>query len=148
MSKFFINRPNFAWVIAIVIMLGGLLALNSLSVSQYPQIAPTTVRISATYAGADAETVENSVTKVIEQGMTGIDNLDYMTATSTSTGSASISLTLPVQPILMLRRCRCRTSSSLCSRSYQKACKARGLPSANRLTVSSWSLALFRRTVN
>ncbi|OYR07880.1 efflux RND transporter permease subunit [Brucella grignonensis] len=93
MSKFFINRPNFAWVIAIVIMLGGLLALNSLSVSQYPQIAPTTVRISATYAGADAETVENSVTKVIEQGMTGIDNLDYMTATSTSTGSASISLT-------------------------------------------------------
>ncbi|MCD4511779.1 efflux RND transporter permease subunit [Brucella pseudogrignonensis] len=93
MSRFFINRPNFAWVIAIVIMLGGLLALNSLSVSQYPQIAPTTVRINATYAGADAETVENSVTKVIEQGMTGIDNLDYMTATSTSTGSASISLT-------------------------------------------------------
>ncbi len=93
MSNFFISRPNFAWVIAIVIMLGGLLALNSLSISQYPQIAPTTVRISATYAGADAETVENSVTKVIEQGMTGIDNLDYMTATSTSTGSASISLT-------------------------------------------------------
>ncbi|MEQ1407421.1 efflux RND transporter permease subunit [Neorhizobium sp. Rsf11] len=93
MSSFFINRPNFAWVIAIVIMLGGLLALNNLSISQYPQIAPTTVRISATYAGADAETVENSVTKVIEQGMTGIDNLDYMTATSTSTGSASITLT-------------------------------------------------------
>ncbi|ATN36940.1 hydrophobe/amphiphile efflux-1 family RND transporter (plasmid) [Rhizobium sp. ACO-34A] len=93
MSSFFINRPNFAWVIAIAIMLGGLLALNSLSISQYPQIAPTTVSISATYAGADAETVENSVTKVIEQGMTGIDNLDYMTATSTSTGSTSISLT-------------------------------------------------------
>ncbi len=93
LSNFFINRPNFAWVIAIVIMLGGLLALNTLSISQYPQIAPTTVRISATYPGADAQTVENSVTKVIEQGMTGIDNLDYMTATSTSTGSASISLT-------------------------------------------------------
>ncbi|ALK09992.1 efflux RND transporter permease subunit [Blastochloris viridis] len=93
MSEFFINRPNFAWVIAIVIMLGGLLALNSLSISQYPQIAPTTVRINATYAGADAETVENSVTKVIEQGMTGIDNLDYMTATSTSTGSSSLTLT-------------------------------------------------------
>ncbi len=92
MSEFFINRPNFAWVIAIVIMLGGLLALDSLSISQYPQIAPTTVRISATYPGADAETVENSVTKVIEQGMTGIDNLDYMTATSTSTGSAQITL--------------------------------------------------------
>ncbi|MET3594991.1 multidrug efflux pump [Mesorhizobium shonense] len=93
MSTFFINRPIFAWVIAIVIMLGGLLALRSLPISQYPQIAPTTVNISAAYPGADAQTVENSVTKVIEQGMTGIDNLDYMTATSTSTGSASITLT-------------------------------------------------------
>ncbi|UVK46358.1 efflux RND transporter permease subunit [Mesorhizobium sp. AR07] len=93
MSVFFINRPIFAWVIAIVIMLGGLLALTTLPISQYPQIAPTTVNISATYPGADAQTVENSVTKVIEQGMTGIDNLDYMTATSTSTGSASITLT-------------------------------------------------------
>ncbi|WP_214476603.1 efflux RND transporter permease subunit [Mesorhizobium sp. dw_380] len=93
MSLFFINRPIFAWVIAIVIMLGGLLALTTLPISQYPQIAPTTVNISATYPGADASTVENSVTKVIEQGMTGIDNLDYMTATSTSTGSASITLT-------------------------------------------------------
>ncbi|ESY64023.1 MULTISPECIES: efflux RND transporter permease subunit [Mesorhizobium] len=93
MSGFFINRPIFAWVIAIVIMLGGLLALQSLPISQYPQIAPTTVNISATYPGADAQTVENSVTKVIEQGMTGIDNLDYMTATSTSTGAASITLT-------------------------------------------------------
>lgn len=93
MSAFFINRPIFAWVIAIVIMLGGLLALTSLPISQYPQIAPTTVNISATYPGADASTVENSVTKVIEQGMTGIDNLDYMTATSTSTGQASITLT-------------------------------------------------------
>ncbi|RWD09794.1 MAG: efflux RND transporter permease subunit [Mesorhizobium sp.] len=93
MSVFFINRPIFAWVIAIVIMLGGLLALTSLPISQYPQIAPTTVNISATYPGADASTVENSVTKVIEQGMTGIDNLDYMTATSTSTGAATITLT-------------------------------------------------------
>ena len=93
MSRFFINRPIFAWVIAIVIMLGGVLALTRLSISQYPQIAPTTVRISATYAGADAQTVENSVTKVIEQGMTGIDNLDYMTSTSTSTGASQITLT-------------------------------------------------------
>jgi multidrug efflux pump len=93
MSGFFIDRPIFAWVIAIVIMLGGLLALNTLSISQYPQIAPTTVRISANYPGADAQTVENSVTKVIEQGMTGIDHLDYMTATSTSTGSAQLTLT-------------------------------------------------------
>ncbi|MFK0332753.1 efflux RND transporter permease subunit [Rhizobium sp. NPDC090275] len=93
MSRFFIARPVFAWVIAIVIMLAGVLSITTLSISQYPQIAPTTVRISGTYPGADAETVENSVTKVIEQGMTGIDNLDYMTSTSQSTGQASISLT-------------------------------------------------------
>jgi multidrug efflux pump len=93
MSRFFIDRPIFAWVIAIVIMLAGVLSIFTLSISQYPQIAPTTVRITATYPGADAQTVENSVTKVIEQGMTGIDNLDYMTSTSTSTGQASISLT-------------------------------------------------------
>lgn len=93
MSRFFIDRPIFAWVIAIVIMLAGALSILTLSISQYPQIAPTTVSISATYPGADAATVENSVTKVIEQGMTGIDNLDYMTSTSTSTGQASISVT-------------------------------------------------------
>ncbi|MET0359562.1 MAG: efflux RND transporter permease subunit, partial [Pararhizobium sp.] len=93
MSRFFIDRPIFAWVISICIMLAGLLAITTLSISQYPQIAPTTVRISANYPGADAQTVENSVTKVIEQGMTGIDNLDYMTSTSQATGAASISLT-------------------------------------------------------
>ena len=93
MSRFFIDRPVFAWVLAIVVMLAGLLALQTLSMSQYPQIAPATVRISASYPGADAQTVENSVTKVIERGMTGIDNLDYMTATSTATGQASITLT-------------------------------------------------------
>lgn len=93
MSPFFIDRPIFAWVIAISIMLGGLLALNTLSISQYPQITPTTINISANYPGADAQTVENSVTKVIEQGMTGIDDLDYMSATSTSTGAAQLTLT-------------------------------------------------------
>ena len=82
-SAFFIKRPIFAWVIAIVIMLGGVLALTTLPVSQYPEIAPPTIQISASYPGADARTVENSVTKVIEQGMTGLDNLDYMTASST-----------------------------------------------------------------
>lgn len=97
MSRFFIDRPIFAWVIAIVIMLAGLLSITMLSVSQYPQIAPTSVRITAIYTGADAQTVENSVTKVIEQGMTGIDNLDYMTSTSTATGQAQITLTFTNQ---------------------------------------------------
>jgi multidrug efflux pump len=93
MPQFFIDRPVFAWVIAIATMLAGLLALNSLAISQYPQIAPPSVNIVATYAGADAQTVENSVTKVIEQGMTGLDHLDYMTSSSTSTGRVSITLT-------------------------------------------------------
>ncbi|PZQ10799.1 MAG: hydrophobe/amphiphile efflux-1 family RND transporter [Ancylobacter novellus] len=93
MSRFFIARPVFAWVLAIAVMLGGVLAIRTLPISQYPEIAPPTVKISATYSGADAETIENSVTKVIEQGMTGLDNLDYMSSTSTWTGSASITLT-------------------------------------------------------
>ncbi|WP_161915088.1 efflux RND transporter permease subunit [Methylosinus sp. C49] len=93
MSAFFIVRPIFASVIAIVVMLGGLLALIGLQVSQYPEIAPPTIQITATYPGADARTVENSVTKIIEQGMTGLDHLDYMTSTSTSTGQADITLT-------------------------------------------------------
>jgi multidrug efflux pump len=93
MSRFFIERPIFSWVVSIAIMLGGLLALTQLSISQYPDISPPSVRISANYPGADAATVENSVTKVIEQGMTGVDNLDYMSSSSTSTGGAQISLT-------------------------------------------------------
>jgi multidrug efflux pump len=92
MAKFFIRRPIFAWVIAIVIMLGGVLAISTLSISQYPEIAPTTVRISATYNGASAETVEKSVTSIIEDGMTGLDDLTYMTSSS-STGRASVTLT-------------------------------------------------------
>jgi multidrug efflux pump len=93
MSRFFIDRPIFAWVVALSIMLLGLLALRTLPVSQYPQIAPTSVRITANYAGADAQTVEDSVTKVIEAGMTGIDNFDFMTSTSTSTGQSQINIT-------------------------------------------------------
>ncbi|MGJ7530771.1 efflux RND transporter permease subunit [Variovorax sp. GB1P17] len=93
MSEFFIKRPVFAWVLAIVVMLGGLMALRTLSISQYPEIAPTTISINASYPGADAQTVENSVTRIIEQGMTGLDNLQYMSASSDSTGSVEISLT-------------------------------------------------------
>src|SRR3546814_20327991 len=92
MSRFFIHRPIFAWVSAIAIMLGGLLALGNLAISQYPEIAPTTVRITANYSGADSRTVENSVTKIIEQGLTAIDHIDFMTSTSPSTGRASVTL--------------------------------------------------------
>ena len=93
MAGFFINRPIFAWVIAIVIMLAGAGAIRLLPLEQYPDIAPPRVSISATYTGAAANTIENSVTQVIEQYMKGIDNLTYMSASSTSSGSASISLT-------------------------------------------------------
>lgn len=92
MASFFIHRPVFAWVLAIVAMLVGAFSVISLPISQYPDIAPTTVRISATYTGASAETVENSVTTIIEDGLTGLDGLTYMTSSSTE-GSASISLT-------------------------------------------------------
>lgn len=93
MARFFIDRPIFAWVIAIVIMLAGIGAIEWLPLEQYPDIAPPRVSINATYTGASADTIENSVTQVIEQYMKGIDNLTYMSASSTSSGTASISLT-------------------------------------------------------
>ncbi len=92
LASFFIARPVFAIVLAISTMLAGVMAIYSLSISQYPDIAPVTVRVSATYSGATAEAVENSVTKKIESAMTGLDGLLYMESTS-STGSASITLT-------------------------------------------------------
>ncbi len=93
MARFFIDRPIFAWVIAIVITLAGALAVFTLPVEQYPDIAPPSVSIRATYTGASAETTENSVTQVIEQNMTGLDNLLYMSSSSTSSGSAQVTLT-------------------------------------------------------
>ncbi len=93
MPRFFIERPIFAWVIAIVIMLGGVFAIETLPVEQYPQIAPPSVSIRANYSGASAEVLENSVTQVIEQSLTGIDNLRYFSSSSDSNGNMSISLT-------------------------------------------------------
>jgi multidrug efflux pump len=93
MPRFFINRPIFAWVIAIMVMLGGLLSIKSLPVSQYPAIAPPQIAINAVYPGASAQTVQDTVTQVIEQKLNGIDNLIYMSSTSDSTGAVSITLT-------------------------------------------------------
>jgi multidrug efflux pump len=93
MSRYFIDRPIFAWVIAIVIMLAGVLAIRTLPISQYPPIAPPAVSISATYPGASAKTLEDTVTQVIEQKMKGIDHLTYMSSTSDSSGSVTITLT-------------------------------------------------------
>ncbi|WP_067708134.1 efflux RND transporter permease subunit [Erwinia sp. ErVv1] len=93
MANFFIDRPIFAWVIAILLCLTGTLAIFSLPVEQYPQLAPPNVRITANYPGASAKTLENTVTQVIEQNMTGIDNLMYMSSQSSNTGQATIQLT-------------------------------------------------------
>ena len=93
MAKFFIDRPIFAWVLAIIMCLTGVLSIMSLPVEQYPDLAPPNVRITANYPGASAETLENTVTQVIEQSMTGIDNLMYMSSQSSSTGQATITLT-------------------------------------------------------
>jgi len=93
MAKFFIDRPIFAWVIAIIIMLAGGLAIMKLPVAQYPTIAPPAISISAMYPGADAKTVQDTVTQVIEQNMNGIDNLLYMSSTSDSAGTVQITLT-------------------------------------------------------
>ncbi|KLR24934.1 efflux RND transporter permease subunit [Enterobacter bugandensis] len=92
-SRFFVRRPVFAWVIAILIMLAGMLAIRTLPVAQYPDVAPPSIKISATYTGASAQTLENSVTQVIEQQLTGLDNLLYFTSTSSSDGSVSITVT-------------------------------------------------------
>ncbi len=93
LSKFFLDRPVFAWVIAIVIMAVGVIAIYNLPISQYPQMAPPTIAVSASYPGASSETVENSVTQVIEQKMTGLDNLIYMSASSDSAGGSRLELT-------------------------------------------------------
>jgi len=93
MSNFFIDRPIFAWVLAILLCLCGTLSIRSLPIEQYPDLAPPNVRITANYPGASAQTLENTVTQVIEQNMTGIDNLMYMSSNSSNTGQAQITLT-------------------------------------------------------
>ncbi|MBE0502121.1 MAG: efflux RND transporter permease subunit, partial [Desulfuromonadales bacterium] len=93
LSKFFLDRPVFAWVIAIIIMSAGGLAIYNLPISQYPPIAPPSIAIDAFFPGASAETVENTVTQIIEQKMTGLDDMLYLSGTSSSSGAGRIELT-------------------------------------------------------
>ncbi|MBB1062107.1 multidrug efflux RND transporter permease subunit [Marilutibacter spongiae] len=93
MSRFFINHPIFAWVVAILISLAGVLAILNLGVESYPDIAPPQVTVSASYPGASAETAEGAVTQIIEQQLTGIDNLDYFSSSSSASGGSSITVT-------------------------------------------------------
>src|SRR5690606_35037888 len=93
MAKFFIDRPVFAWVISIIIMLAGLLSIAKLPIAQYPAVAPPSVSISANYPGASAQTVQDTVIQIIEQGLTGIDNVQYMSSTSESSGRGAVTVT-------------------------------------------------------
>ncbi|RKX30133.1 MAG: hydrophobe/amphiphile efflux-1 family RND transporter [Verrucomicrobia bacterium] len=93
LSRFFLDRPVFAWVIAIVMMVAGVLAIYKLPVSQYPPLAPPSIAIESFYPGASAETVENTVTQIIEQKMTGFDTLIYLSGTSSSSGASRLTLT-------------------------------------------------------
>src|SRR5512136_353284 len=93
LSRFFLERPVFAWVIAIILMVAGGLAIYTLPISQYPPIAPPSIAVTAFYPGASAETVENSVTQIIEQKMTGFDKMLYLSATSDSAGMTRLELT-------------------------------------------------------
>ena len=90
MARFFIDRPVFAWVLAIITMMAGVLAIYTLPIEQYPKVAPPTVTITATYPGASAETVENSVTQVVEQNLSGIDNLRYFSASSSNSSMSCL----------------------------------------------------------
>ena len=93
MAKFFIDRPVFAWVISIIIMLAGALSIFKLPIAQYPDVAPPAVSISANYPGASAQTVQDTVIQIIEQGLTGIDNVQYMSSTSESSGRGEVTIT-------------------------------------------------------
>ena len=93
MAKFFIDRPVFAWVIAIFIMIAGVIGINNLPIAQYPKVAAPTVTLTATYPGASAQVLEDSVLAVIERNMYGVEGLDYITTSSTSSGSGTVTLT-------------------------------------------------------
>lgn len=136
MANYFIDRPVFAWVLAIIMMLAGGLAIMNLPVAQYPQIAPPTITISATYPGADAQTVEDSVTQVIEQNMNGLDGLMYMSSTSDAAGNASITLTFETGTSPDIAQVQVQINcSSLCLH-YLKRCSSRGLASISRAVIS------------
>src|SRR3954466_13050096 len=92
MARFFIDRPVFAWVVSILIMLFGVLAITQLPIAQYPRVAPPSIAVTANYAGASAETLQNTVVAVIEQQMNGIDNLLYLSSSADASGVATVNL--------------------------------------------------------
>jgi HAE1 family hydrophobic/amphiphilic exporter-1 len=131
LSKFFLKRPVFAWVIAIIIMSVGALAIYNLPVSQYPDMAPPSISVSASYPGSSAQTVENSVTQAIEQKMTGLDNLIYMSASSDSAGSSRLELTFAPGTDVDIAWSKVQNKVQSTLPSLPDVVQSRGLRSAN-----------------
>ncbi|HEY8608236.1 MAG TPA: efflux RND transporter permease subunit [Noviherbaspirillum sp.] len=127
MAQFFIDRPIFAWVISIIIMLAGALSIFTLPLEQYPDIAPPQVTISAQYTGASAETVENSVTQIIEQQLKGIDNMIYMSSTSDSSGRARITVTFAPGTNIDVAQVQVQNKLQAATNRLPDAVKARGV---------------------
>jgi multidrug efflux pump subunit AcrB len=125
-AHFFIDRPVFAIVISIVAIIAGAIAMFTLPIAQYPQIAPPTVTVSATYPGANAETVAKTVATPIEEQINGVENMLYMSSQSTNTGNLNLTVTFKVGTNLDVARCRCKTGWLSPSRSSRRRCSKRG----------------------
>ena len=110
MARFFIDRPIFAWVVAIFIMLAGLLAIPMLPIAQYPNVAPPQISIGTNYPGASPEDIYQSVTRPIEEELNGVPGLIYFESTSESSGRISINVTFEPAPISVKRRWKCKTA--------------------------------------
>ena len=123
MPKFFIERPIFAIVISLLIMLVGGITLHNMPVEQYPPVSPPAVQIRASFPGASAETMQNTVVQVIEQQMTGIDNMLYMSSSSDETGQSTTTLTFAPGTDPDIARCRCRTSCRRRCRACRATCR-------------------------
>src|SRR5713101_4066733 len=126
MSRFFIDRPNFAWVIAIIITLTGILAIRKLPVAQYPSIAPPSISITVTYPGASAQTVQDTVVQVIEQQMSGVDHLLYFSSESDKDGSMTITLNFEQGTDPDIAQVQVQNKLTLATPCYRSKCSSRG----------------------
>ncbi len=137
MPSFFIDRPIFAWVVAIFIMVAGVIAIPLLPVSQYPNVAPPQISISTTYAGASSQDTYQSVTKLIENELNGVDGLLYFESSSSSSGSVSIDAPSRRAPIPARRPSTSRTACAASSRACPTASSGRACRSTRRAPASS-----------